>query len=96
MSDVSLLNIKALYQKQAEVSYFLTGFSVARLFGDQEQHMVGAGLWYRSGESFAPQVFVEYNRMQFGFTYDMSYNGLKKQLTPASSFELSFQWRVGE
>lgn len=95
MSDVSLLNIKALYQKQAEVSYFLAGFSVARLFGDEEQHMVGAGLWYRSGESFAPQVFVEYNRMQFGFTYDMSYNGLKKQLTPASSFELSFQWRVG-
>lgn len=96
LNDVSLLNIKALYQKQADVDYVLAGFSLAKLFGDSEAHMIGAGLWYRSGESIAPHVFMEYNKMKVGFSYDIAYNSLKKTLTPASSFEISFQWRLGE
>jgi len=94
ISDVNLLNIRALYQQQAEVSYMLAGISYARLFGDDEQNMIGAGIWYRTGESFAPYAFVEYNAFQVGFSYDINYNTLKKALTPASSFELSLQWRI--
>ncbi len=96
ISDVNLLNIRALYQQQAEVSYLLAGFSYGRLFGDDEEKMIGAGLWYRSGESFAPYAFIESNGLQIGFSYDITYNNLKKVLSPASSFELSLQWRVGD
>ena len=96
INDVSLVNIKAMYQKQAEVDYLLAGFSVARLFGEDQEQMVGAGLWYRSGESFAPHAYVEYNKMRIGFSYDIAYNNLKKTLTPASSYEISFQWRIGQ
>jgi type IX secretion system PorP/SprF family membrane protein len=95
-NDVSLVNIKALYQKQAEVSYVLAGLSVARIFGEYDEHMIGGGIWYRSSESFAPHVFMEYNSLRLGFSYDITYNNLKKVLAPASSFELSLQWRVGK
>ena len=95
-NDVSLVNIKALYQIQAEVSYILAGLSIARIFGEYDEHMIGDGIWYRSSESFAPHVFMEYNKMKVGFSYDIAYNSLKKTLTPASSFEISFQWRIGE
>ena len=96
ISDVNLINIRGLYQQQAEVSYLLAGFSYGRLFGDDEEKMIGAGLWYRSGESFAPYAFIESNGLQIGFSYDITYNNLKKVLSPASSFELSLQWRVGD
>ena len=96
LSDVSILNLKALYQKQSEVDYLLAGVSVARIFGEYDEHILGAGLWYRSGESFAPHVFLESNNIRLGFSYDITYNNLKKVLTPASSFELSLLWRVGK
>jgi len=96
ISDVNLLNIRGLYQQQADVSYLLAGVSYARLFGDADQNMIGAGIWYRSGESFAPYTFIETNGIQIGFSYDITYNNLKKVLSPASSFELSLQWRVGD
>lgn len=96
INDMSLINIKALYQKQAEVDYLLAGFSIARLFGEYDEQMVGAGMWYRSGESFAPHAYVEFNKMRIGFSYDIAYNNLKRILTPASSFEISFQWRIGQ
>ncbi len=96
LSDAALLDIRALYQSQADVNYLLTGFTISKLLGEEKQHKIGAGLWYRSGESFAPQVIMEYSRLQVGFSYDIAYNELKKSLTPASSFELSLQCRFGE
>ena len=95
ISDVNLINIRGLYQAQGAVSYLLAGASYARIFGEEDQNMIGAGLWYRSGESFAPYAYIESNGLQIGFSYEISYNGLKKILTPASTFELSLQWRVG-
>lgn len=96
INDAALLNIRGLYQQQADVSYLLAGVSYAKLFGNENQNMLGAGLWYRTGESFAPYVFIESNGLQIGFSYDITYNNLKKVLSPASSFELSLQWRVGD
>lgn len=95
-SNESLVNIKALFQEQAEIRYLLAGVSVAKLFGQDQKQMVGMGLWYRSGESFAPHTYLEYNNIRIGFSYDIAYNNLKKQITPASSFEISFQWRLGK
>ena len=33
--------------------------------------------------------------MRVGFSYDINYNKLSKAITPASSFELAIQWRIG-
>ncbi|MFN5418711.1 MAG: PorP/SprF family type IX secretion system membrane protein [Sphingomonadales bacterium] len=96
LNDISILNINGLYQKQAETSYLLAGFSLARLIGSSNQNMIGGGLWYRSAESFAPHAYIEINGMRIGLSHDIAYNNLKRFLTPASSFEISFQWRLGE
>ena len=96
LNDVSILNVNALFQKQAEVSYILAGFSIARFFGEGNSNMIGGGLWYRSKESFSPHTYIEYNDMRLGFSYDIVFNNLKKSLTPASSLEISFQWRIGQ
>ncbi len=95
IGETNLINIKALYQSQAQVSYLLTGFSIARLFGDDNDNMVGVGIWYRTGDSFSPQVFVEFSALQVGLTYDITHNSLKRNISPASSFEMSLQWRMG-
>lgn len=95
LNDVSLINFKALYQNQAQTKYLLAGISFARILGDNNQYMMGAGLWYRSGESIAPNTYFEFNQIRIGLSYDVS-NNLKKVSTPANSFELSFQWRIGD
>jgi len=95
LNDVSLINVKALYQNQAQTKYLLAGISLARVMGEADQHLLGVGLWYRSNESFAPNVFFEFNQMRVGFSYDINYNKLSKEITPASSVELSYQWRIG-
>lgn len=95
INETNLINIKALYQNQAQTNYLLTGFSVAKLFGDNNENMVGAGIWYRTGDSFSPQVFFEFLDMQVGLTYDITHNNLKRNISPASSFEMSLQWRIG-
>jgi type IX secretion system PorP/SprF family membrane protein len=93
VGDVSLINIKAIYQKQASIEYVLTGLSMARSFGDENQFLVGTGFWYRLGESVAPYAFCEVSGLKIGFSYDVT-NITKQPLAPASSLELSLQWRI--
>ncbi len=95
LNDNTILNLKGLYQSQASVSYALGGFSLAKLFGDPK-NMVGAGCWYRSGEAVSPYLFVEYNHLMIGFTYDMVMGDLSKGPRPARASELSLQWRLGQ
>jgi len=95
LSSYSILYINGLFQKQASVSYLLTGFSLAKLFGNSNENMFGGGLMYRTKESFSPHVYIEYSNLRIGCSYDIAYNNLKRTLTPASSLELSVQWRFG-
>jgi type IX secretion system PorP/SprF family membrane protein len=95
LDETSVINLRAFYQNQAEVSYLQAGASLAKLFGHNNEDMVGAGIWYRTGDSFAPQVFIEISNLQVGLSYDIAHNNLKRSLTAASSFEMSLQWRFG-
>ncbi len=95
LDDQTVMNLKALYQSQASISYFLGGFSLAKLLGDPK-NMIGAGCWYRSGEAVSPYVFLEYNHFLMGFTYDMVMGDLSKGPRPARASELSLQWRLGQ
>lgn len=95
LNDNTILNLKGLYQSQASANYVLGGFSLAKLMGDPK-NMVGAGCWYRSSEAVSPYLFIEYNHMLVGFTYDMVMGDLSKGPKPARSSELSLQWRLGQ
>jgi type IX secretion system PorP/SprF family membrane protein len=95
VNEQLLLNIRALYQNQARVEYLMGGVSIARTMGDEGRNMVGAGLWYRTGDAVSPHVFMEFNRMQIGLSYDVTTSSLKQGPKAARSFELSLQWRLG-
>ena len=94
LNDNTILNLKGLYQSQAKINYFLGGFSMAKLMGDPK-NMIGAGCWYRSSEAISPYVFIEYNHLLIGFTYDMVMGDLSKGPQPARASEISLQWRLG-
>jgi type IX secretion system PorP/SprF family membrane protein len=95
LSDVSYLQLQGLYHNQASVDYLLAGISFARLFGVENKHLVGAGCWYRTGESIAPHMFVEYSGLRVGVSYDLVHNALKTNGIPTQTVELSLQWRIG-
>lgn len=93
-SDV-LLNLRLLYQRQAEIEYILGGFSLAKLLGRDNQQMAGFGCWYRTKDAITPNLFFEYDRFQVGFSYDITVSKFKTGTAPASSWEFSLQYRLG-
>ena len=95
INESMVLNLKVLYQNQATVEYVLCGFSLAKLIGEYNQgKMLGAGVWYRTGDALSPYVFMEMNRTLIGISYDITSSSLTKGPTPASSLEFSLQWRL--
>jgi hypothetical protein len=88
-----MLNLRGLYQSQASVTYYQAGLSLAKLINESND-LVGAGLWYRTGDAVSPYVFMEYRKLLIGFSYDVAVNDLKKGSRPAKSLELSLQWRM--
>lgn len=95
VGEKGLLNIRTIYQSQAAVEYFSAGLSIGSMFGDSQENTVGAGLWYRSSDAVSPYVFMDYNRMMIGLSYDVVVSNLNKAPKPIRSIELSLQWRMG-
>jgi type IX secretion system PorP/SprF family membrane protein len=93
--ETAIINLKALYQSQASVSYFLGGLSIATLVGDSKD-MIGAGIWYRSRDAVSPYLFTEFRDFMIGITYDITTSSLKYGINPARSIEFSLQWRFGQ
>jgi type IX secretion system PorP/SprF family membrane protein len=93
LDDFLMLNLRGLYQSQASVTYYQAGLSLAKLINESND-LVGAGLWYRTGDAVSPYVFMEYRKLLIGFSYDVAVNDLKKGSRPAKSLELSLQWRM--
>ena len=94
-SDV-LLNIRALYQNQAKTEYLLMGFSMAKLFGSDNQQMVGLGCWYRTNDAFTPTLLFEYNKLQFGLSYDITVSKFNPAVSNTTSWELSLLYKIGD
>jgi type IX secretion system PorP/SprF family membrane protein len=92
LSEEVLLNFKALYQYQANIKYFLGGFSAEKLLGENKGQMIGAGLWYRSGDALSPYVRLGFGKFLIGASYDMTISTLKSSTNPARSYELSLQY----
>lgn len=96
ISETAFIHLKALYQHQATVSYLLGGFTLSRIFGEDEQNMIGAGIWYRSKDAVSPHLLLEFKRLQVGFSYDISMSSINKALKPASTYECMLQLRLGD
>ena len=93
----TIFNLKAIYQQQAQVNYFLGGIYIASILGDEySTNTLGAGLYYRTGDSFSPYVSLGLGDMQLGISYDVSSQQFYKGATKAASMELSLQWRLGK
>ena len=95
LNETSILNVKGLYQNQASVQYMLAGFSFAKLIGVSKE-MVGAGVWYRTGDAVSPFLFLEWEKVLIGVSYDVTVSDLSKGPNPVRSVEMSLQWRIGK
>jgi type IX secretion system PorP/SprF family membrane protein len=93
LGETAIINVKALYQSQASVSYILGGLSLAKLVGNSKE-MIGAGIWYRSKDAVSPYVFTEFRDFMLGISYDITTSSLKYGIKPARSIEFSLQWRM--
>ncbi len=93
VNENTLINLKALYQNQAQVEYLLAGFSIAKTFG-LKYNLIGIGAWYRTGDAVSPYLFCEYNNVHLGITYDLTMSDLRKTKRPSSSMEFSLMWKI--
>ena len=95
LAENLLMDLRLLYQSQSASDYLLGSISMAKLLSeDQDGSLVGLGLSYRSGDALAPSVFTELNNFRLGFSYDFQISGLTKNNIPASTLELSLQYRI--
>ncbi len=91
MGRKAALNVKALYQCQAGVEYFLGGIYFEKFLGSESKNLVGAGLWYRSADAVSPYLRVGIDKLIIGISYDVTISDLNQGPSPAKSWELSFQ-----
>jgi hypothetical protein len=75
-------------------SRVLAGLSYGKLIGVNKD-MVGAGLWYKTGDAMSPYLFMEMKKVLIGISYDIAISDLSKAPKPARSMEMSLQWRLG-
>jgi type IX secretion system PorP/SprF family membrane protein len=94
LGERSVIFLRGLYQNQSSVQYMLAGLSYGKLIGVNKD-MIGAGLWYRTGDAMSPYLFMEMKKVLIGISYDIAISDLSKAPKPARSMEMSLQWRLG-
>ena len=96
LNDDVLVGLRGLIQQQSNIRYIIGNLSAARMLSEEGTDMIGAGVWYRTGEGLSPYVFLEFSKMQVGFSYDIATNRFQSGIQPARSFEMSFQLRISK
>jgi type IX secretion system PorP/SprF family membrane protein len=89
LNDYLVLNVNAIYQNQDRARYYSAGGAVGYFFGEQQDMMINAGLWYWSKNAVIPYVGLVYKDMQFGFSYDATISSLKEARRKPSTWEFS-------
>ncbi len=72
-SQMNLVNLYSIYQRQGNISYFQVGGRLDRYLNDKMS--IGAGLWYRTPNSIIPYLAFTFGDLSFDMTYDMSKSG---------------------
>ncbi len=95
LGDRTVLNLRCLYQSQAAVEYLLGGGTLGVMFGGDGANTIGGGLFYRSMDAIIPYMYVEYDQLMFGVSYDATLSSLRQSVRSPRSMEFSLQWRFG-
>ena len=89
INDRTVFNSNAIYQAQAETSYFSVGGALGYYLGDEDASMLTAGLWYWSKNAIIPYAGLSYKRLQFGLSYDITTSKLNQATRKPNTWELS-------
>jgi len=86
-----VLNTNAIYQSQANVSYFSVGGGIGYFLSDdgEDDLIVNAGVWYWSRNAVIPYFGLTYKKIQFGLTYDVTVSKLASASQKPKTLELS-------
>jgi type IX secretion system PorP/SprF family membrane protein len=86
-----VLNTNAIYQSQANVSYFSVGGGIGYFLSNdgEDDLMVNAGVWYWSKNAVIPYFGMVYKKFQFGLTYDVTVSKLAAAAQKPKTLELS-------
>ncbi|MBK8610790.1 MAG: PorP/SprF family type IX secretion system membrane protein [Chitinophagaceae bacterium] len=79
--------IGGLYMDQAGATEKTIG--IAYGYALSEEASIYAGSWYRYKDAIMPYVGINYNSLQFGFSYDIVNSSLKEASPKNGSFEVS-------
>jgi type IX secretion system PorP/SprF family membrane protein len=84
-----VFNSNAVYQIQAQTSYFSVGGALGYYLGDEDASMITGGLWYWSKNAVIPYVGLSFKSLQFGFSYDITTSKLNQAQRKPNTWELS-------
>lgn len=82
------LNFNSIFQYQAKPSYFAVGAALGMDISDDK--VLYAGGWFREGDAFYPYVGFLANKVQLGFTYDITHSKQNQGPVIPQSLEMSF------
>lgn len=91
INESLVMNLNGIFQYQSKPSYFAVGGALGMdISGGYRSSMLFAGGWFREGDSFYPYVGLMVNKVQVGFSYDITHS--KQIYGPAipQTFEMSF------
>jgi len=89
LNERVVFNSNAVYQMQAQTSYFSVGGALGYYLGDENASMITGGLWYWSKNAIIPYIGLSFKDLQFGFTYDLTTSKLNQAQRKPNTWELS-------
>ena len=89
INEKVVFNSNAIYQAQAETSYFSVGGALGYYLDEANPTILSGGLWYWSKNAIVPYVGVAYKNLQFGLTYDVTISKLNQATRKPNTWELS-------
>ncbi len=89
LNDYLLLNANAIYQFQADASYYSIGAALGYILPTSTDVILNGGFWYWSKNAIIPYVGIMYQNMQFGFSYDYTISKLNIAPRKPHTWEVS-------
>ena len=90
LNEYLLLNANAIYQFQADASYYSVGAALGYIIPTNTDIILNGGFWYWSKNAIIPYVGIMYRNMQFGFSYDYTISKLNIAPRKPHTWEVSF------
>jgi type IX secretion system PorP/SprF family membrane protein len=91
LNERVVLNTNAIYQTQANASYFSVGGGLGYFLSNEgdDDLILNGGVWYWSNNAVIPYIGLVYKKFQFGFTYDITISKLAAAAQKPKTLEIS-------